>query len=359
MIIIQYAILNAYISSIGYYYLVTDCIASIKILALTFNYLGNAEFCFCSFSRYCRRCFNFFRIFSSCSRCISGYSIHDLACVYVSLSYFVSVSELCFCIRCKVECLVAEINMIVFKYAILDRYITFVLNNYGVLDLIANCYILCRISSLGDAEFCFCSLSRYCRRCFNFFRIFSSCGSCIGRYCIHDLACVYVSLSYFVSVSEFCFCSRRKVECLAAEISVIIIQHTILDAYISGICNYHSICYCIAYSNSACGGCSLGDVQLSGCSLCSYLYGCIICYVFVLGILTCRRYGVVDLTLIHVSLCHCVGVGDSFLLGSGCQVKCFFFEFYQRIIKCDSLNGNISGVLYYYGVSDYIIYSSS
>ena len=199
--------------------------------------------------------------------------------------------------------------MIINQLTGLDTYITFVLNDYGVSDLIAYCYILGRLSRLGDAQLSCCSFSCYCSCCTYLSRIIASYGCCICLYYVHDRSGINVILGYRVTVIEGCCCSGRKFKCLASKVRMVIDQLTGLDAYVTFVLDNYGVSDLVAYSY-VCGRFSfLGDAQLSCCSFCSYCCCCTY-LIWIVSSYCCRicLYYVHDRSGINVSLGYCVGV---------------------------------------------------
>ena len=139
--------------------------------------------------------------------------------------------------------------MVVIEYAVLDTYITSVLDYYGVCDRVASCNIFCRIGCLGNAQLSLSILCCYCSGSLDLLRIIAAECCCIGSYSIDDLAGINVFLRYFICVSEDLRCSRSEYECLVRQICVVIYQLAVLDIHITDILDLNFVCYSIANCN--------------------------------------------------------------------------------------------------------------
>ena len=355
MIIDQLAVLDAYIALVLNDNFVVDCVAySYALCRICF--LCDAQLSCCFLCCYCCSCRNFLRIFASLRCCISLYYVNDFSSIHICLCHFICISELCCLSRCKCECLISQVCMVIDQLTGLDAYIALVLNGNFVVDRVAYCYAFCRFCFLCDAQLSLCRFCCNCCCCCDFCRVFTSFSCCVCFDYVHDRACIDICLCNFVCISELCCLSRCQCECLSRQICMIIHEFARFDAYIALVLHDDFVVDRVAYSYAFCRFCFLCDAQLSCCCLCSNCVFSIITDIFSARVFSCCCYRIYDLACIDIFLQHfvCCCCCCFLIRCNRCHIKIAKLDSFKDVIKLKITDCNIAIVLNLNSISDLI-----
>ena len=245
MVVCKYTVRNIYVAHI----LDCDCVSDLFADRYAFcriSGLSDAQLCCSLFCSDSCGCLDLLRIIASdCCR-ISCDSILDLTGIYILLRHRIGVSEGCLFIRCQCESLTRQICVVIVELAVLDTYITSVLDDDSISDLVIDTYVLCRISGLSDTQFCSCFLCLNCCGSLDLFRSLAADCCRVSLDGVHDLARINICLCYFICISEFSLFARFKCKCLCRQISMIIVERAVLDCNIALVLDLYGVCYCVA-----------------------------------------------------------------------------------------------------------------
>ena len=354
MIVNQLTVLHRHVTGIRYNHRIGNCVIDIHT-AGRISALCDTDLRCCSFRGYCRCCRNFLRIISANRRCVCLDSIHDLAIIDILLSHGVGVGECCGLTGSQFEGLSAQVNMVIFQFAILHSHVADILHYHRIGDRVIDLHVTRRVSTLCDADLRSCFFCGYCRIRFNFLRIISANRRCVCLDSIHDLAIIDILLSHGVGVGEACGFTGSQFKCLVAQVSMVIFQFAGLHAYVANILHYYRIGYRSTDCHTTCRGSALGDAQF-----CLRLFRGYsrrrFNFLRIISAYCCcvRLYNVHNLAIVDILLGHGVGVGDFFCFLTGSQCECLTAQVSMVINQFAVLHAYIADVLHYHSVGDRI-----
>ena len=343
MVIDQFAILHADITCVRYNNSVCNGIAYFyltrRVGALCDAQLRCSIFC-CD----CCCCFNFFGIIPAFCCSIRLYNVHNRTCIHISLCHCVGVSECCLFIRSKCKGLITKICMIIDQFASLDTDVACVRYDNCVSDLIPYSNTACRVSYLGDTQFCFSIFCCYCCCRSDFCRIISTlcCSICLDN--VYDLTCIHISLCHFVGVGKLCTFIRCESKCLVTQIRMIIDQFAILNTDVAGVSNLDYISHSVTDFHTACRVSFLSDAQFCCCSNGCYCRCCAdFCWIISAFCYGISFYRVLDLTSVHICLRYRIIISKCSLF-TWCKCKCLVTQICMIIDQFAILNTDVAGV---------------